>query len=223
MAIQGYVTAQEIVDFMTMINPLFVQADINELLVNAMYDFINAKVGENYEVEELTMYLDGTGDIFVYSEKMPIVNVKRIAVVGTDGVLSDLKILGADRNVWWDDRTGRIWREVVEGDITLDEDDEDTLKFPDRPDCVMVEGSFGSVVTSLVKQIQLLMILKNYALMKPSDYATDIVEEKIGRYAYKLSSASNLTPENQRKGLDGWLAYLMEQLPKINSMALESI
>lgn len=219
MAILGYVTESEIIAFMKMIKPSFVAGEINELIVNSMYEWLNGKMGQPATVTQEIMLLDGNGDSFVYVNKVPIVEIHRIAMVGTDGVETPLILMGTTKNVWWDCQTGRIWISY------LDEEGLEltTTKFGDYPDSVRVEGKFGQVSTNLLKQIQLLLILKQYSLMQPKNYATDIIEEKIGRYSYKLAGASNLEAANQRKGLDGWIAYLLEQLPNDNSMCLETI
>lgn len=219
MAILGYVSSTEIVDFMKMINPSFALGDINELIVNSMYEFLNVKMGAPATVTQEVQLLDGNGNSYVYVNKLPIVSIRRIALVDTDGSETALVLQGTGKNVWWDDQTGRIWISYVDEDGV----DDVAAVFGNYPNSVRVEGKFGAVSTNLAKQIQLLLILKQYALMQPKNYATDMIEEKIGRYSYKLAGASNLEMNNQRKGIDGWIAYLLEQLPNDNFMGLETI
>lgn len=219
MAILGYVSEAEIIAFMQMTNPAFAVGNINELVVNSMYEYINGRMGQPATVTQENMLLDGDGNDFVYVNKIPIVSITRIASIDTDGTETPFTLMGANRNAWWDSRTGRIW--ISYADETGEE--EELALFGSYPKSVRVEGTFGQVATDLVKQIQLLLILKQYSILQPRTYATDIVEEKIGRYSYKLASASNLAVENQRKGLDGWIAFLMAQIPNDNLMVLESI
>lgn len=226
MSIQGYVDEDEIVDFMQIINSDFTEDDINELIVNSMYDMINRKMDTVYETTTTTLLADGHGTYTVWCPKIPIVDITRIAIINQDETEDEFDISGDDRNIWWDTSTGKIFtKRDYENKIEVYPDDESLAygKFPDRVACVKIEGTFGQVANSLVKQLQLFLILKQYAILQPSVYATDIISEKIGRYEYKLLNASNVSPNNQRKGIDGWIAYLFEQLPSEDKLGLESI
>ncbi len=221
MAISGYVTAQEIVDFMELINPEFLATDINDMIVNSTYEIINKQIGGEYEIQDLTLYQDGRGTKEIFCPQIPMVAVTNIATVALDGTETAFTINGKDRNIWWDASTGKIW---VESNNAVIEKNGSGQPFPDYPNSVKIEGRFGEIATDLVKVLQLMMILKQYSLLQPALYASDIISEKIGRYEYKLANASNVAPENQRKGLDGYIEWLFKQLPnQENNMGLEAI
>jgi len=221
MAIKGYVTEGEIVTFMQMINEDFELVDINELIVNAMYELINNRMDTVYEEVEQSLLIDGRGERFIFCSKIPIVKITGISTIALTGIETSFIINGQDRNIWWDTSTGKIWTD--RDDEELIEVNSETLSFPDRAVSVRVNGTFGTTGTELVKQLQLMLILKQYSLMQPSAYASDIISEKIGRYEYKLANASNVAPGNQRKGIDGWISFLFEQLPSEDTMGLESV
>lgn len=220
MAILGYVTEDEIVAFMEMINEDFTISDINEMVVNAMYQVINSKMDTVYAEQTVSLLLDGRGERFIFSTRIPMANITRIATVNLDGSETPFIINGTGKNVWWDENTGYIWTDRENEGIEFNGD---SSPFPDRPVSVRLNATFGVVATDIVKQLQLMLILKQYSLMQPSVYASDIISEKIGRYEYKLANASNVEPSNQRKGVDGWISFLFECLPSEDSFAMESI
>jgi len=222
MSIQGYVTTQEIVDFIELINPEFLSTDINDMIVNSTYEIINKQIGGEYEEQELILHQDGRGTKEIFCPQIPIVNVTNIAIVALSGEETPFIINGEDRNIWWDANTGLIWMRPTE-ETNVEINNAINL-FPDRPNSVKIAGTFGEIATDLVKVLQLMMILKQYSLLQPSLYASDIISEKIGRYEYKLANASNVAPDNQRKGLDGYIEWLFKQLPnQENNMGLEVI
>lgn len=220
MAITGYVTEQEIVDFMELINEDFTVNDISEVVVNAMYQVINSKMDTVYDEVTKSIYVDGTGDRFIFCPQIPMKNITKIAIVELNGEEVGFIINGLNRNIWWDENTGKVWTDREYFGI---EYNGDRAPFPNRPVSVRIDGTFGTVSTELVKQLQLMLILKQYSLMQPSVYASDIISEKIGRYEYKLVNASNVEPSNQRKGVDGWIAFLFECLPSEDTLGMESI
>jgi len=222
MAILGYVTTDEIVEFMEVINPNFLDTDIMDLTVNAMYELINRRIDGAYAEEEATLYQDGRGDRFLFSPQIPIVELESVTIIHEDETETDFVLSGTDRNIWWDNNTGAIWT-YREDDVPI-EYNGDYTKFPDRFNSVRLVGTFGTVPNDLVKQLQLMLILKQYSLLQPSVYVSDVISEKIGRYEYKLANASNVLPENQRKGIDGWIHFLFSQIPNLaNAMCLEAV
>ena len=204
----SYVTNDEIVEFMQGINPDFNENDIDATIVGGMYDFINKKIGTEYGVEDRTYLVDGNGDYLVWSLYLPIVYLNSVTIIKENEERVDLDLHGEDRNCWYDADTGFI---------------KSSLKFPLRPDSVELRGKFGEIPSDLVKLLQLLLIYKTYTITQPSKYHGDLVEEKIGRYSYKLSDTGTYSEDNQRKGLDGYIAYLFDALGRMNNMAFEAI
>lgn len=228
MALLGYVNEAEIVAFMKMINKDFVKEDINELVYNSMYHYLNEradivynKTADDARVQRL--YVDGNSTLEIYCPQIPIISISKIATILQDETQCPFIINGAQKNIWWDNETGRIWIKVDYEVTNIERNAFPWMWFPDRPKSVVIEGKFGGIVTELVKLIQLLLALKQYQLLNPKKYATDIAEETIGKYSYKLERPGNVTAENQRKGIDGWIDFLFKQLPKTNSMGLEAI
>jgi hypothetical protein len=209
--INGYVTPAEIVDFMRLINPEFEETDINDILVNSTFHTVNSIVDVEFEETTENRIVSGTKDDFFFSDIVPILNVTKVVSISPNGVENEFTISGDGRNLFWDRQTGffQIYNK--------------TIPVYDLPQSIRIEGTFGTIATDLVKQIQLLMILKQYSIVQPDVYKTDIISEKIGRYEYKLANASNVAPENQRKGLDGMINFLIDQLPQINRLTIESV
>lgn len=219
----SYVNDSEITAFMQLINPSFTSGMINDIIVEGTYEHLNSLMDGVEEQAADTLLVDGTGDRYVYASKIPIVSLSEIAVIGTDNTESAYILGGPSKNIWWDCTTGRIWT------WTTEEYYEDKIEygyiiepFPNRPKCVRIKGVFGTAPTDLVKHIQLLLILKQYSLLQPGTYPTDIMEERIGKYQYRFYSGT-VVEKNQRRGIDGYINWLMESLPRANAIALESI
>ena len=219
----SYVTYSEIVEFMREVNSNFGNNDINETIVGASYDYINNRLGTEFERESATLYLDGRGEPVIYSSKIPIDSLSSVTIIYQSGTETELTLSGTSKNCWYDPTTGRIWTDLDnEGNIEVNLE---SKIFPDRPRSVKVVGVFGTYSSALVKYVQLLLILKHYALLNPKTYAKgDMVSETIGRYSYKLDSGINTAdPSMQRKGLDAYIEWYFKQISKEDSWGYEAI
>jgi hypothetical protein len=223
--ILGYVSNTEIVSFMQKIDPNFTAGDVNEIIVNGIYNYINERIDDAYGIDTARILMDGNATKEIYCPQIPILTVQKIATINEDGTESFFIVNGVQKNIWWDNTTGRIWISTAEDFINIERglDIDGMYYFPDRPKSVAITGTFGNLPTDFTKLVQLCLILKQYQILNPSKYKTDIIAEQIGRYSYKLANPSNVAPANQRMGLDGWIDFLFKQLPRNSSFVMESI
>lgn len=220
----SYLTEQEILDFFQSMNSEFVAADINTMFESTAYDVIKGKVDCEYGEVTKSFLVDGIGTQTIWSLYVPIVAITEIAIIYSNEEETLLTLSGEDRNVWWDVDTGiittdsRTYVDEIEVNIAIE-----GYKFPDRANTVRITGTFGETASELVKLLQLLLMLKSYTITQPSKYIIDLVEEKIGRYTYKLSNSGAFTAENQRKGLDGYIDWLFKQIHNVTTLAMETM
>ena len=228
----GYVNSDEIIEFMKGVNPAFTVTDINPIFINASFKYMQSKMDEQLNIEvpiaDTKLLLDGSGFNFVYSELIPILSVTSVNIVQPDGTKIPLITTGTNRNVWWDNVTGRIWMDELsysDMELALDGtplmfDEDDPKFFPKWPDCIELTGKFGTISNDLVKLIQLLLMLKNYTMVNPSVYHPDVIEERIGKYMYKMSP---LAGKDGRLGIDQYIDKLFKQVFTGSELGMESI
>ena len=222
-----YVTNAEIIEFMQLVVSDFEESDINNMIVQSTGEEINRYLNEifyedydvnegsdGYEVEVL--YIDGVGVDVFYTPKSPIIELNKIEIIKEDDTTVELKTIGQGKNAWVDNSTGRIKVDYTVDDFFLD-GDENITDAKDRVRSMKVTGKFGEVPTNLIKYLQLLMILKQYALTNPKKYSVEMQQEKIGRYQYRLyTNPSSVSPTSERVTLDGRIRQIYDTLE--NSM-----
>ena len=153
--------------------------------------------------------------------------MNKIVVINKDETEIELTFEGLDRQVWFDEVTGKI--EIIRKfeDIELGLSGSTTILgelgvFPEGVRNIRLEGLFGTDATAIVKLLQLFIMAKQSALIDPQGYrALDLVAETIGKYSYELSGKS--TTRLQRKSIDEYIDFLFTCLPKENSMGLEAV
>ena len=217
----SFATKEEMVEILQEINSSITVADIPDMLVGSTADFIRSQLDFYVRTDvEDTLYIDGNGENIVFSRFIPIVSLTSITIIDeVQGTEMALTLTGDDKNVIWDGITGYI--EYLNRNDVLDEDE--ILTFPDKPDSVKLVGYFGEYPSSLVKYLQTLLVLKHFTIFNRKLYPMDLVEEKIGRYSYKVATTSSMEPINQKKGIDGYIEWLLNTLKVDSGLGMESI
>lgn len=207
-----YVELQGAKDFALSLYPEYNTDLITENVLGATYDQINKRTGCVYSqvdtsVDGVLLFNgDDTDTIFITPN--PIVNITSLKSENITGEETSYYLTGSNKNVWVDKKTGLL-------KLT-------NARFPKGYENIKVEGLFGEETPDLVIFLQNLLILKHLSVPGGAGniIKADIIEEKLGRYEYKLSSGQ--TGKNQRVGLDGYIESIFVILEK-EDFALEAI
>jgi hypothetical protein len=178
-----------------------------------------------------TFLVNGEDSPTIFSPTAPITDLTEVTIINADGTEETFNLSGSDRQVFWDHATGKITF-VKNGEYFGPYNDIDVCPpytervFPHGCENVRLVGNFGIDVPPLAKLIQMLMMYKQLQLQQPEPYNKlgNIVEEKIGRYEYRLGvyGASNTGPGTVYS-LDAYIELLVDKLPKINTYSYEAI
>jgi hypothetical protein len=210
-ATTGYVSKAEVVAFLKFFNKNVSSSDITDTSIGASRDIINKRTDTYWGIYEGDLCVDGRGEKHFYAPILPIIYVGDLRYRNNKCNNDETALVpnGSLKNVWWDKDTGRfeqcpnVFPEIING-ITL---------------C----GKFGEEAPELIKQIQLLLILKEKSITEPATYKTDLLEEKIGRYHFKVGVPSNQAEVNQKKGIDGYIEWMFSMVDTTEKMDLECI
>ncbi len=209
-----YASKATILELGQKLKPDLVLADISDMFLNSATQIIEVKTGKTWD-SPLTpiLYIDGRGEPFVFSPITPIRTLTEVAIIAPDTTEELLDVSGSDREVWFNDITGEIKRISSFEDIARPYSG---ACFPEGIKNIRITGTFGKVSTELpiLELLQTLLVFQMLALIFPKEFRlTDLTGEKIGEYSYTLAAMEySVNPDNQRKTLDGYIAWLFTQL-----------
>jgi len=177
-----------------------------------------------------TFLVNGEGSPTIFSPVAPITDLTEVTVIAADGTETTYELTGTNRQVFWDSSTGKItftkngqYGSYASLDVCPPYVD---TVFPTGCENVRLVGNFGIDVPPMAKLIQLLMMYKQLQLQQPSLYNKlgNIVEEKIGRYEYRLGVyGSSNSGAGTVYSLDAYIDFLISKLPMINTYSYEAI
>lgn len=209
-----YATASEVLEFAINLKSDLVIGDIKDVFMNSATQIIEVKTGKTWDaIISRSLYVDGRGEPFVFCPIRPILTLTALAIISPDTTEESLDVAGTDREVWYNDETGLISRindcEEIQRPYS-------GAVFPHGVKNIKITGTFGKVSTELpiLKLLQILLVTQMLGLIFPSDFRlVDLKGEKIGEYSYTLADMEYSTNnDNQRKTLDGYIAWLFAQL-----------
>lgn len=209
------VTDNELVEWVqfTTGSTTFVVADINRAIQRGVDDFIERKTGVIYDSSTRTIVMNGNGERYLYLDERPIVELDEVKIIKKDLEEVTLVLTGTDRELWFDAETGKL--EIIKHVDGLDDLFSVTAsKFLEGLSNIEITGKFVGTVDPLAKLVSLLLYSKQTQIFATGQEKFDLMEEKIGRYAYKVGVPSNQSDQNQYKGLDGlieWYFLCLEQ------------
>lgn len=225
-----FVTKAQILPILRAVNPAAVEADIPDMVLNAMYDKLVYLIGGSYCLETLdpddadaeysdeTLEVDGNGEKFIFVPKIPILSLTSVKTVSPNRMVETaLTLTGESARVWVDKSIGKIQliADMSEDDPTIFVD---SAHFPERPGSVKVTGVFGSIPTSLVQYTQSLMVLEYMCLTQPGVYKMGLIKEEIGKYTWE-SSPNMKKGSTMRDMIDSCVAAI----GKVDKMSIEGI
>lgn len=178
-----------------------------------------------------TFLVNGEDNPTIFSPVAPITDLTEVTIINADGTEESFTLTGSDRQVFWDHGTGKITF-IKNGEFSGPFNDIDAYPFnservfPAGCENVRLVGNFGIDVPAIAKLIQMLMMYKQIQIQQPDPYNQigNIVEEKIGRYEYRLGvlGASNTGP-GKVYSLDAYIEMMIDKLPMINTFSYEAI
>ena len=193
-------------------------ADIDDFVLNSSWTQIEDRIGFSYNIGSRTLYLNGTGERWIFVPYVPILTLTDITIKDSQETETALTLTGTSRDVWFDKEAGRI--EFVTADnsamaIFLDSDDTVGRKFTYGLENIEITGTFGPAAPGYVKYLQLIIILKSLHFKRKQTYDIDMLAEKIGNYEYKFGVPTSQSESNQYKGIDGYIEYLFSLIPNV--------
>jgi len=219
-----YASKAEVLTFLQKMNPSAVLADIEDMQLYSTKEMIDERTNSQWTVdtEDKTVYVDGNDLDTIFSNISPITSLTSVKIIKQDLTEEVLDFSGSDRNAYYDLETGMIQYvrpdstriEVTGGDFFYNFG----LYFPYGVRNVEITGKFGRETPYLIKMIQIFEIAKQMTIFQPSKYKADVLEEKIGRYTYKMGLHSK-----GHKGIDAYIDYLYSCLPKDDQLGIEAI
>lgn len=210
-----FVTDDQIVDFFGRIKGGFVLSDMPDYIRDFAYREIITRTNREWETTTDIQYLDGRGDRAVYLSELPIISISAITILEKDTTETSLNVdqTDEDRQVWYDENTGKIEIIAPIDGIEWGRDNEYSI-FPKGVRNVKVEGQFGtSNYSNILTLLQLYVMLRHLARIDPQTYGVgDKVSEKIGKYSYELYGKS--TTDSHRMSLDQVIESIYGLLPE---------
>ena len=186
----------------------------DDLLINASQEVIERTGYDWVKLRKHTFTLDGNGKTWIIVPEKPIIS------------LSQIKIYNSDRSQYEDisttsDFTAKIVIDYDNGIIQTIAASSWTVAaavFLEGFQNVEIIGDYGvdGTVHPMIKQITMLVALRNLQLFNPSKFKFDIIMEKLGKYQYQTST-SGVAKENEKLSLDGQINMLIDQIQNVNS------
>lgn len=224
----SYVTAEDMVVFLRDLFPAIQESDITSILFSASFDEINQRSETTWQVTSVNQLADGRGSSVIFCPIVPIQTLTAVIIIAKDETEESLIISGTDRQIWFDNETGKI--EIILGStgIEVSGNEESPFKtsrvFPKGVRNIRMEGTFGrTTVPATVSFLQMLIILKYLSFQHPTRYAVDLIQEKIGRYSKAFGVPANQAVQNQKRGIDGMIEYLYSVLPQDDAIWIEAV
>lgn len=214
----SYITDVEASAILAELGVTLAAEDIGDYLLKKSKQRLDKLTGRTWGVLVGSQYIDGMGHNTVFSPRIPIVTLTSVVVINKDTTETTYDIAGTDRQLWYDEETGRI--EIIRwgGDPAIVVSSPSTyFSFPKGVRNVKITGTFGEEADDTVKLTQTLLFFKLLSMMNPKEYATNMVMEKIGNYQYKLGDGVKFT------SFDECLNSLVEDLTGAEGLGLEEI
>jgi hypothetical protein len=220
-----YTSKSEVVSYLNKLKGVgetqLVEADIPDSAFNGAGEIIDKKTRSRFSVFAGDLYVDGDGQNYVICPRTPIITLTALVIIKTDLTTEALVLTTASRNVWYHEATGLIKRIAVEVDrIEYGQEQVDSI-FPTGVKNIKMTGTFGGTSANTLALIQILETTRILGFFMDFIKKTNLIEEKIGEYSYKLGDMqTGKDPNNARKTLDGYIEYLYSCLPKDDDDAL---
>jgi hypothetical protein len=214
-----YASKAEIAAILTSMGMTVVEADVSDNILYSSKLRLDDLTGTSWGASDQTIYIDGKGHKSVMCPNIPINTLTSVTVIAKNEDETSYDLSGDDRQIWWDGETGLI--QVIKwdrADIAVSTPSEFTV-FPVGVKNVKIVGNFGRAVTELVKLAQALLAFKQFSILNPETYPSNLVMEKIGNYQYKL--AEGKSPDVVT--FDAYINQIIEELKNEDSMVLEEI
>lgn len=224
MAFADFVTDTEILEFFSTVKDGFVVTDIPTLMRENVVEIIKFRSDNDWDKKTAAvLFIDGRQNNTVFTQIVPINFISDIIVIGKDETQTKLTFQGADKQVWFDEETGKI--EIIRFNRGIEfgtKISDEPSVFPEGVNNVKIVGAFGDTTPATIKQLELLLLLKSMKFKDATNFkAQDIVRERIGKYEYELFGKS--TTRAGSRSLDDWIDFLFELLPETQSIGLEAI
>lgn len=218
-----YTSKTEVIIYLNMLGPEtpLVEANIPDSAFNAAGQIIDSKTGNRFTTFDGKLYVDGMGDAAIICPRVPITKLEGIKIINTDETTTALVISGASRNIWYNDATGLIKRIAINIDSIEYGQDYVQEVFPTGVKNIEIDGEFGGTCAHTLALLQILETARILGFFLDFIKKTNLIEEQIGEYRYKLGDMqTGKDPNNARKTLDGYIDYLYQSLPKEDETSL---
>lgn len=214
-----YTTKLEVVNYLNNLKGAgetqLVEANIPDSAFNGAGEIIDKKTKSRFSVFAGDLYVDGDGQNYVICPRIPIVTLTGLVIINPDTSTEALVLSGTSRNVWYHEATGLIKRIAITVDrIEYGQEHVDCV-FPSGVKNIKMTGTFGGIAANILALIQILETTRILGFFMDFIKKTNLIEEQIGEYRYKLGDMqTGKDPNNARKTLDGYIEYLYASLPK---------
>jgi hypothetical protein len=220
-----YTTKAEVISYLNKLKGVgetqLVETDIPDSAFNGAGRIIDEKTDSRFSVFAGSLFVDGDGQNYVICPRIPIITLTALVMIHTDLTTEALVLTTASRNVWYNEATGLIKRIAVEVDrIEYGQEQVDSI-FPTGVKNIKMTGTFGGTCAEILALLQILETTRILGFFMDFIKKTNLIEEQIGEYKYKLGDMqTGKDPNNARKTLDGYIEYLYTCLPEEDNDSL---
>jgi len=220
-----YTTKLEVVTYLNSLKSAgetqLVETDIPDSAFNGAGSIVDEKTGSRFAVFAGDLYVDGDGQNYIICPRVPIITLTGVTIINPDTSTEALVVSGTSRNIWFNEATGLIKRIAITVDrIEYGQEHVDCV-FPFGVKNIKMTGTFGGTSADVLALLQILETTRILGFFMDFIKKTNLIEEQIGEYRYKLGDMqTGKDPNNARKTLDGYIEYLYNCLPQNDNDSL---